>query len=217
MVMADLNNNFGGCGNNSDNINVCIDVGTGNPLTNNTEYVCNGPPGTCLVGNWTMPCGGVVDPVTNAQQAPNCNLNDFNLPGQPANGTWTLTVNDICSQDIGFLQNWSLTFACGADDCFTCAANAGNLNQPNVMGCIGSPALNLNVVPAYTPPSSQPPPGLYGYVWVVTSNGIITSFLTGSINLNNLPPGNYSICGLSYYLADGAQYLTFLANPITTW
>lgn len=213
MVMADVNNNFGGCGNSSDNINVCIDVGTGNPLTNNTEYVCNGPPGTCLFGNWTVPCGGVNDPITGALQAPGCNLNAFNLPGQPANGTWILTVNDICSQDIGFLQNWSLTFACGVEDCFSCAANGGTLNQPNVQGCIGNPALSLNVVPQYTPPSTAPPPNLYGYVWVITSNGVITNFQTSGPNLNILPPGNYTICGLSYLLSEGTPYLAFLGQP----
>lgn len=212
MVMADLNNNYGGCGNSNDNINVCIDVGTGNPLTNNTEYICNGPPGTCLVGNWTMPCGGVTDPVTNAQQAPGCDLNAFNVAGQPANGTWTLTVNDICSQDVGFLQNWSLTFSCGVQDCFSCNADAGNLNQPNVVACKGDPELFLNVVPQYTGP--PPPPSDYGYVWVISSNGTITSFQSapGGPNLNSLPPGNYQICGLSYNLSEGTPYVTYLGQ-----
>ncbi|MBK8490538.1 MAG: gliding motility-associated C-terminal domain-containing protein [Saprospirales bacterium] len=214
MVMADANNNSGGCGNSSDNINVCIDVGTGNPLTNNTEYICNGPPNLCLVGNWTMPCGGVTDPITNAQQAPGCNLNAFNQPGAPANGTWTLTVNDICSQDVGFLQNWSLSFACGVSDCFSCNADGGTINQPNITGCIGSPSLALNVVPQYAP-APPPPPADYGYVWVVSSNGTIVNFLAapGGPNLNALPPGHYQICGLSYFLDEGTPYLAYLGQP----
>jgi len=217
MVMADDYNGIhqGNAGNGASNLDVCIDVGTGNPLTNNTPYVCNGPPGTCLVGNWTVPCGGVTDPFTGAQQAPGCDLNAYNMPWQPANGTWTLVINDVWALDSGFLQTWSLAFACGILDCFTCAPDAGVLNQPPVMGCIGSPALNLNVIPQYPPPSVQPPPADYGYVWVVTTGGIITSFLNGGPNLNNLPPGNYSICGLSYYLENGTQYLAYLGQPYT--
>jgi hypothetical protein len=126
MVMADVNNNFGGCGTNADNINVCIGVGTGNPLTNNTEYVCNGPSNLCLAGKWTVPCGGVTDPVTGAQLAPGCDLNAFNVPGGPVNGAWMLTINDICSQDAGFLINWSLAFACGVKAGFSFEMLAGN-------------------------------------------------------------------------------------------
>jgi gliding motility-associated-like protein len=202
LVMADDNNNFGGCGNSNDNVNVCIEIGTGNPLTNNTPYMCNnGNP--CLIGNWTVPCGGVTDPVGGAVQAPGCNLNAFNVPGNPANGTWTLRVNDICAADVGFLQTWSLEFACGTLSCITCDANGGNVNFGNVQGCQGSPSLNLNVMPTYPPPNNPvPPPASYSYRWVVTnSNGTIVQFLT-TPNLTTLAPGTYTICGLSILTAD---------------
>ena len=160
LVMADDNNAQGGCGTSSDNIDVCIDIGTGNPLTNNTAYNCNGG-NPCLTGNWTMPCGGVTDGSatvgnTNiATQAPGCDLNAFNVPGDPASGTWTLQINDICGADIGFLNDWSLTFACGTTNCITCEADGGTLNQPNQEYCETDPALAMNINPSYPPPSSQ--------------------------------------------------------------
>ena len=214
LVMADADNGPGGCGNDQDNIDVCITIGTGNALTNNTQYVCNGPPGTCLSGAWTMPCGGVTDPFSGAQQAPNCNLNDFNLPGQPANGTWILTVNDICAQDVGFLQDWSLVFSCGVLDCFTCAADGGQFNQPNLQGCQGDPAFNLNIVPQY-PGSTPPPPAEYSYTFVVSQNGIINSFITGP-TLGNLPPGSYQVCGLSYLTDDAGELPLWIGQPFAS-
>ncbi len=201
LVMADANNGSGGCGTDSDNIDVCIVPGTGNALTNNTEYMCNTgacQSGTCcLVGNWTMPCGGVTDPITGANQAPNCDLNDFNVPGNPANGTWTLTVNDICGQDVGTLNNFSLTFACGISSCTVCSANGGTLTDPDVQGCIGDPALNLNITPQYTGGNQSPNPGEYSYAWIISQNGNIQS-VNPTPNMSTLPPGIYTLCGFSY-------------------
>jgi gliding motility-associated-like protein len=199
ILMADANNNYGGCGTQEDNAFICIGIGTGNPLTNNTEYMCNTgpcPSGTCcLTGNWTVACGGVTDPITAAQQAPNCNLNDFNIPGNPANGTWTLTVNDICSQDVGTLDNFSLNFACGTSSCIVCDADGGSLNSPNVTGCVGDPSLLLSLPPQYS--GSPPSPAQYSYAYVVVQNGNIIA-VSPTANLASQPPGNYQVCGLSY-------------------
>ena len=76
LLMADDDNGFGGCGTNADDIDICITTGTNNPLTNNTPYICNGGE-PCLQGNWTLPCGGVTDPVAGAVQAPGCDLAYF--------------------------------------------------------------------------------------------------------------------------------------------
>jgi gliding motility-associated-like protein len=208
MVMADANNGPTGCGTDSDNIDVCIVPGTGNPLTNNTEYMCNfgacQSGNCCLVGNWTMPCGGVTDPVTGAMQAPSCDLNDFNIPGSPANGTWTLTVNDICSQDIGTLNNFSLTFACGVSSCTVCSANGGDVTNPDFQGCLGDPALNFNIFPVYTGQNMQPNPAEYSYAWVVSQNGIIQS-VNPTPNMSTQPPGIYTLCGFSYLSTASGQ------------
>lgn len=212
LVMADANNSPGGCGTNADDLNVCIVPGTGNPLTNNTQYVCNGA-NPCLSGNWTMPCGGVTDPVSGAVQAPGCNLNAFNVPGSPANGTWTLTINDICGSDVGQLLNFSLNFACGAD-CVSCEANGGVLNEPDVVGCQGSGSLNISPSPSY-PGGGQPDAGSYSYAWVVSQNGTILS-VNSSPSVAALPPGSYSLCGFSYINSAGGQLNSLVGMNLGT-
>lgn len=218
MVMADANNAPTGCGTNADNVDVCIVPGTGNPLTNNTEYMCNNgacQSGTCcLVGNWTMPCGGVTDPITGANQAPSCDLNDFNVGGQPANGTWTLTVNDICSQDVGTLNNFSLTFACGVSSCTVCAANGGDITNPDFQGCLGDPGLNFNIAPVYTGGNQQPSPAEYSYAWVISQNGTIQSVNT-TPNMSSQPPGTYTLCGFSYLSSAGGLLNTLVGMDLT--
>ncbi|MEK7255815.1 MAG: proprotein convertase P-domain-containing protein, partial [Bacteroidota bacterium] len=214
--MADAGNFFGDCGTDADNLDVCIVLGTGNPLTNNTQYICNTGPcssGTCcLTGIWTMPCGGVTDPVTGAQQAPGCDLNDFNNAGDPANGTWTLTVNDICSQDVGTLNNFSLTFACGTLVCTVCEADGGSLNAPNVEGCFGDPDLNLNLPPTFSGP--PPNPGDYSYAYVLAQNGIITA-VNPTADMSGTPPGTYSVCGFSYAIAAETQLATLVGQDLS--
>ncbi len=202
LVMADVDNNFGGCGTDADNLDVCIDVGVGNPLTNNMEYDCStsGPCFSgicCMTGSFTMPCGGVSDPVSGAVEAPNCNLNDFNIPGSPANGTWTLTVNDICSADIGTLNNFSLSFSCGTQVCTVCNAEGGSLDADDVSSCFGDPSLNLTLEPNYNGSNEEPPAGEYSYAYVLSQNDVIVQ-VNPTANMSFQPPGVYQVCGLAY-------------------
>lgn len=215
IVMGDSDNNFGGCGNMSDNVDICVEVGTGNPVTNNTDYICNTGPcaagNCCLTGNWTMPCNGVTDPVSGGVLAPNCDLDDFNVPGQPANGVWTLTVNDICNQDVGFLDNWELIFSCGTLNCFNCEADGGVLNAPDVMSCFQSPVLNISAPPTYT--GTPPDPTEYLYTYLISQNGIVL-FVDAGPNLSNYPPGNYEVCGFSYINTSGGDVNALIGTPL---
>lgn len=219
LLMADADNTFGGCGNNSDNVEVCIELGTHRPLMNNKEYECNSGPcsaGTCcIVGNWTVPCGGVTDSVSFAKQAPNCDLNDFNKPGSPANGTWTLTVNDMCVEDFGSLDNFSLYFGCGTVVCNVCEANGGSLDSTAIIACSGDFSLNLNVSPIYKNSSLKPDTAHYDYLYAVTSNGKILDFLSKP-DLNNMPAGNYRIYGISLLKQATTVVSSLKGNPIDT-
>jgi len=226
MLMGDNdNNNNSGCGNTQDNLDVCIDLGTSNPLTNNAPYTCNGG-NPCLTGNWTVPCG-IQAPTTtgvfpvgfgltsNPQVAPNCDLNDFNTPGSPASGQWVLFTHDYCSADVGTILDFSLEFSCPTLFCGNCSADAGVINQPNVEGCFGSPDLNLNINPIYVPASSAPDPSEYSYTYAVTNTaGVITQFIMGP-NLSTVPPGDYTVCGVSYLTTDAGTLNSYTGQPIS--
>ena len=212
FVMADAGNATGGCGLNQPNVNVCIELGTGNPLTNNTEYVCNnGNP--CLANNWTVPCGGVSSPLSTAVQAPGCDLNAFNVPGNSINGLWVLSVTDVCDQDVGFLVNWNLNFACGPLDCFTCSASGGALTYPDVEACRLDPALVQFPFPTYDNPLDIPDPAEYSYDFVVVddSNGEIVD-INNIVNLTTADPGTYTVCGLSYYSNHVGDVMSFIGQ-----
>lgn len=111
IIMGDANNNAGGCGSNCDNLNVCIEVGTGNPAGNGTmEYASfgGGGGGNCVTGTFTMATG-----VTNPNGPCNTsgtNLDVFNNGTGTVSGMWTLTVGDNCGLDVGYLTDWSLNF-----------------------------------------------------------------------------------------------------------
>ncbi|MEO1713135.1 MAG: proprotein convertase P-domain-containing protein, partial [Bacteroidota bacterium] len=194
LVMADIDNTFNGCGNPANDANVCITLGTDNPITNNEEYVCNNPV-PCLINDWTVPCGGVVDPETPAVQTPNCDLNDFNVPGDPANGTWTLTVSDICPLDVGSLDDWYLVFDCGTVECIQCEAAGGELNVSSIEACEGSADLIYTGMPTYA--SDPPDTANYNYVYLISQNDVILEADTMP-DLTSYLPGIYSICGFSY-------------------
>lgn len=209
LLMADVNNNYGGCGMQEDNVDICIFPGSFNPPAtdgagNLTEYICNTGPcpagNCCMTGIYTMACGGVTDPINGALEAPNCDLNDFNIPGDPANGIWTLTVVDVCNMDTGTLDNFSLTFACGVETCISCEADGGTLDSISVTSCVGNPDLDLNLSPNYT--GSPPIDTMYGYGYVISQNGVVLEIDTTGADLTSQPPGTYQVQGVSYYLSD---------------
>lgn len=86
------------------------------------------------------------------------------------NGQWTLTVIDGQAIDVGNFFNYEIIFCDPSGiNCFSCAANAGNLLQPDVVACEGAASLDLNLPPTYAPPNSPPPSSDYGYTYVVSS------------------------------------------------
>lgn len=210
LVMADMNNDTLGCGTQYDNINICVNVGTDNPITNNTEYECNGPQWACLSGDdWTVPCGGVFDPRTGAEQAPNCDLNDFNTPGAVANGVWTLAVSDICPWNVGAIETFSLTFECG-EACYDCYADAGNIVLDDVAACEGSDDLIIEVSPQWE--TEMPDESEYGYAYLLVQEDLILTVMD-NIDLTAAPSGVYTVYGLSYNLDEANQ----LPNLVATY
>jgi subtilisin-like proprotein convertase family protein len=123
------------------------------------------------------------------------------------NGQWTLTATDGQALDVGTFFNYEIIFCDPAGiDCFSCAANAGALPQPDVTACEGVATLNLNLPPTFTPANSAPPSSLYSYTYVIAQNpgGIIQAY-DPDANLQTYPPGSYTVCGMSYLTADAAN------------
>ncbi len=116
----------------------------------------------------------------------------------PVNGQWTLTVLDGQGNDVGNFVDYSIIF-CDPDGilCFSCEASAGNLPQPDIMECQGSPNLSLNLPPTYTPPFVAAPTDLYSYTYVIGSGGVIIAY-EDNPDLSAYPSGTYTICGMSY-------------------
>lgn len=126
-------------------------------------------------------------------------LENFN--SGPVDGTWTLTVVDGQAIDVGNFFDYQIIF-CDPSGimCFSCAAQAGELPQPNVTACQGSTNLNLDLPPTYTAPFVAPPAADYGYTYVVSNQaGVILAYEPGP-DLTAYDPGVYNVCGLSYYL-----------------
>lgn len=141
----------------------------------------------------------------------------------PVNGTWSLTVTDGQANDVGNFYDYEIIFCDPTGiDCFSCAADAGNLLQPDVSACEGSPNLNLNLPPTYTPQMPQPPANEYSYTYVIGgAGGVLLGYEPGP-DLSAYPPGTYTVCGLSYYtlqanllpVPDGSLTIMQLRNQL---
>ncbi|MCC6278958.1 MAG: proprotein convertase P-domain-containing protein [Saprospiraceae bacterium] len=122
----------------------------------------------------------------------------------PVNGQWTMTVFDQQAIDVGTFFDYEIIF-CDPSciDCFTCAANAGALPQPDVTACEGAANLNLNLPPTYTAQNPAPPASDYDYTYVISRNpgGIIVGY-DPDADLTSFPPGSYTVCGLSYLVGE---------------
>ncbi|TNE63544.1 MAG: hypothetical protein EP344_04375 [Bacteroidetes bacterium] len=124
----------------------------------------------------------------------------------PVNGTWTLTVTDGQANDVGNLIDYEIIFCDPSGiNCFSCAADAGNLLQPDVIACEGDPSLNLDLPPTYIPPLVPPPAADYGYTYVVGGTGGVIMGYEPDADLSAYPAGNYTVCGMSYLLAQVAE------------
>jgi len=103
-----------GFGCDGDNLEVCIETGTGN----DTENICNNLP--AISGTFTAANGGDLEAINNFGGSPN--------------GTWQLIVSDAALPDPGTLVDWSLIFDNGPVASWT---------PPDTL-CGNSPVVNLD-------------------------------------------------------------------------
>ncbi|MEZ4940823.1 MAG: proprotein convertase P-domain-containing protein [Saprospiraceae bacterium] len=143
-------------------------------------------------GNYT----GSYYPVTGC-------LEDFN--SGPVNGQWTLTVTDGLNNDVGNFYDYSIIFCDDTGiECISCEAGAGNLLMADIVACAGNASLDLDLLPSYTPPQTPPPANAYSYVYVIAVGGVILAYQQEP-DLQNYPPGSYTVCGLSYLTSDSSD------------
>jgi subtilisin-like proprotein convertase family protein len=131
-------------------------------------------------------------------------LEDFNTG--PVNGTWTLTIQDNQKNDTGNLLGWEIVFCDHTGiNCFSCAADAGNLLQPDLEACKGDSSLNLNLPPDYNAPAVPPSSAMYSYTYLIGNEAGTIETITAVADLRTFQAGSYSVCGLSYYTADAVS------------
>jgi len=137
----------GGCG--GDNLDVCVDVGIGNEM----ESICSNLP--AISGSYTAANGA--------------DLNDINVGGGPANGTWQLFTSDNNADDTGSIIEWSLVFDDGPVASWT---------SPGTI-CATSGTVNLDNLVTGTPGGIWSGTGVIGSVFNPTG-------LSGPYNINYL-------------------------------
>lgn len=120
----------------------------------------------------------------------------------PVNGYWRLKITNSSQFYEGNLLGFTIEF-CDDDGvhCQFCEANGGFFGDQSFTSCEGDSSLILPVNPQF--PGSVPDPAEYGYMYLVSSAGIITDTVMDH-DFIKIKPGVYDICGLSYKLDDKA-------------
>ncbi len=168
---------------------------------NNCPYPCvfDGCPTTCPWGSGTY--DGQYHPFSGC-------LESFNAG--PMNGQWCIEIENDAQFNGGTILEFEI-IPCDDSGQFCCDADAGNLPDPNVTACINDPSLDLDLVPTYG--AIVPDPLEYGYTFAVF-NGNNLYALTTNDNFTSYPAGSFTVCGLSYLLADAAN-LPAPGSPLT--
>lgn len=135
-------------------------------------------------------------------------LENFNTG--PINGQWCIEIENAAPFNGGRILEFEI-IPCDDSGQLCCDADAGNLPDPNVTACIGDPALDLDLDPVYG--AIVPDPLEYGYTFAVFSGGNLYDLDTND-DFTTYPAGSYTICGLSYLLAEAAN-LPALGSPLT--
>ncbi|RMD75095.1 MAG: hypothetical protein D6818_02230, partial [Bacteroidetes bacterium] len=197
---------------------------------------CNGPTITTIFSTWQVdfvPCGATASPDTIAgvpivSPWDGCNDNNIwpigNYTGSyhphagcledfdtgPVNGSWCLLVQNTSSFYSASILDFSISL-CDDTGIFCCEADAGLLGTTSLVFCASDtaglqhPPLGLHWTTA--PPDSAS----YGYLWLAARHDTIEALLPQP-DFSTLDTGIWTVCGLSYSLADSAA----LPAPFST-
>lgn len=135
-------------------------------------------------------------------------LEDFSTG--PVNGIWKIVIQN--GNASGILNGVRLQF-CNSNGVNCCLANGGQLPDLFVRSaCEGDSSLTLiDLEPLYTFPEIIPDSDLYSYVFLIADQDRILATMP-VVDLITLPPGPYSVFGLSYLRADSTALFEELEN-----
>jgi PKD repeat protein len=204
-----------GC--DGDNINVCVEVGTGNEM----ENVCGlGVP--TIAGTFTAANG--------------TDLNAINTAGGVANGSWILSASDNVADDIGTILSWSLIFNTGPVASWTapaaiCATSTPIALTPLVTGTAGGTwsgtgvtgttfdptGLSGSIAVTYTVADTATGCGDSQTNNIMVDNAVPVASFTSSIISLTANFNNTSTNGTSYLWDFGDTGTSTLVNPIHTY
>lgn len=128
----------------------------------------------------------------------------------PINGQWCINIANGAAFNGGTILDFEI-IPCDDAGILCCEADAGNLPDPDVAACLGDPSLDLDLDPVYG--AVVPDPTEYGYTFVVFNNGSVYDVDTTD-NFTSYPVGTFTVCGLSYLIADVGNLPT-IGTPLT--
>lgn len=118
-------------------------------------------------------------------------LEDFNAG--PANGDWTISVNDNVMFADGIIEEFTIFF-CDANglDCNPCEAEGGELPNDTISTCILE-SDQIDIQPSY--PNGSPGSD-FEYYYLIAKNDLVVSVIDEPV-WTSFSGGNYSVCGFS--------------------
>lgn len=123
-------------------------------------------------------------------------LEDFNTGS--ANGIWRLVVEDHGIFQLGSIVSATLIFCNPAGlSCEPCNPNAGALTPPGIQLCENDVFSTSSVTVDF---QENVPGPEYDYQYVITNGSTISAY--GPVISTTLLPGNYNVCGISYFETD---------------
>jgi len=133
-------------------------------------------------------------------------LEDFNVGS--ANGQWIIIVKDHDLLQTGNLISITLIFCDPTGlNCSECIPNAGVLSPASFDRCAGQSIQSADITVDFA--NNTPSPFLYGYQYLLVQGSTILQ--SGSAFSAIPPAGSYTLCGLSYLLADSVNVNADLA------
>ena len=122
-------------------------------------------------------------------------LEDFNTGS--ANGIWQISITDHDAPQTGVFLGVTIIFCDNTGlVCNFCGVDAGTFAISQLSLCEGE---DIEITPLY--PDTFPDPLVYRYSYLVTEDNINAVFVD-ELSTSALSPGTYTICGISYGVAD---------------